>query len=111
MKLELGNGTLNGIGTTYYGEFDKRPDGSFVTIKWFVILFLPIWPIECVRVKKVFAENKFFPGLYMSQNTSYSILEKISKRKFRNLIIITLSLVYGSILALFLILYCALLNI
>lgn len=41
--------TINGIGSTYYG---CRPllDGSYVTTKWAVILFIPLFPLGSFRV-------------------------------------------------------------
>lgn len=38
------------IGTTLYGKKDVKPDGSYVTTKWFVIMMLPIVPIGTYRV-------------------------------------------------------------
>lgn len=42
--------TFNGIGTTYYGNRDTGPDGSFVTTEWLVFIYLPILPIRSFRV-------------------------------------------------------------
>lgn len=43
-------GTLNGIGTMNYGKCDFGPDGSFVTTTWFVLVYLPIIPLESIRI-------------------------------------------------------------
>jgi hypothetical protein len=37
--------TINGVGTMYYG-WQHFADGSATTTKWFVLLYLPIWPLE-----------------------------------------------------------------
>lgn len=43
--------TLNGIGTTYYGE-RWLPEGGYITTEWIVLCFVPIIPLESVRVIK-----------------------------------------------------------
>ena len=45
--------SVNGIGTTIYGkrEEDAR-DNSYITTKWFIILFFPIFPLGSYRVIK-----------------------------------------------------------
>jgi hypothetical protein len=41
---------FHGIGTTVYGERDYWPDGSFVTTEWFVVAWVPIFPIISKRI-------------------------------------------------------------
>lgn len=41
--------TLNGFGSAYYGR-RPLPDGSYITTKWFVFLFVPIFPVGSERV-------------------------------------------------------------
>ena len=43
--------TFNGFGTAYYGK-KWLPDGTHVTTKWAVFLFVPIVPLGSVRVLK-----------------------------------------------------------
>jgi hypothetical protein len=43
--------SINGFGTTFYGRRLRRPDGSYVTTKWFILAFLPILPLESARLK------------------------------------------------------------
>jgi hypothetical protein len=38
--------TFRGIGAMHYGKRDFRPDGSYVTTLWFVLLYVPIAPIH-----------------------------------------------------------------
>ncbi len=49
-------GSVNGIGTTFYGQSEFDSDGSFVTTKWFVIGFLPLIPLSSTRVRGAGAE-------------------------------------------------------
>ena len=43
--------TFRGIGTMHYGKRDFRPDGSFVTTLWFVVLYVPVVPISGKRIR------------------------------------------------------------
>jgi hypothetical protein len=57
--------TLNGIGTRYSGT-RWLPDGSYVTTKWFVIVYMPILPLGSVRV--VEASQAWGSGFYGGQS-------------------------------------------
>lgn len=41
---------VNGVGTIHYGRTDPWPDGSYVTTKWIVALFVPLLPLGSYRV-------------------------------------------------------------
>ena len=41
--------SLNGIGTTYLGV-RWQPDGTYITTKWVVFVWVPIVPLGSVRV-------------------------------------------------------------
>jgi hypothetical protein len=45
--------SINGFGTTYYGERDYWPDGSYITTEWVVFLYLPLFPIRSFRLRFV----------------------------------------------------------
>ncbi|MGB8167518.1 MAG: hypothetical protein WCF18_08495 [Chthoniobacteraceae bacterium] len=45
--------SINGCGTTYYGERDYWPDGSYITTEWVVFLYLPLIPIRSFRLRFV----------------------------------------------------------
>jgi hypothetical protein len=45
MRLKLG-----GIGSQFYGEGDLRPDGSYITTDWFVVAYIPLFPLGSRRV-------------------------------------------------------------
>lgn len=42
---------FNGIGTTFYGKRDFHADGSFLTTEWVCLLYLPIFPLQSLRVR------------------------------------------------------------
>lgn len=62
-------GSINGIGTTYYGQCDFDRDGSFITTKWVIMAFVPIVPTSSIRVQ--FADSGFFSG------TTYDVIEEV----------------------------------
>jgi hypothetical protein len=62
---------VNGFGTKYYGQRDFRPDGSYLTTKFFCLGFFPVVPLHSVRVIPD-PKNSAMP---FSKNY-YSILEK-----------------------------------
>ena len=41
--------TFNGIGTTYYGK-RQLPDGTYITTKWVVFVFVPVVPLGSYRI-------------------------------------------------------------
>src|ERR1035437_7674128 len=42
--------SLNGFGTALYGKSEVKSDDSYIATEWFVLLFLPIFPIASYRV-------------------------------------------------------------
>src|SRR5579859_7096118 len=65
--------TFNGVGTANYGAREFRPDGSYVTTSWFVLIFVPIFPLKSQRILPT-GNNKFYL-VYYSQ--PYLVLEKL----------------------------------
>lgn len=45
--------SLNGCGTTYYGSRDFHEDGSYITTEWFILIYIPIFPLGSFRVLPV----------------------------------------------------------
>jgi hypothetical protein len=43
-------GTINGIGTMFYGQSRRDPDHSYITTEWFVIFYIPLFPLRSYRV-------------------------------------------------------------
>jgi hypothetical protein len=89
-----GAGSLNGIGTTFYGKREVGPDGSYVATKWFIFLLLPIIPIGSYRVLPNVPKINF-----LTQITSYSRFEKVPLNKKQ--VIYTYLLIYGFIFIIF----------
>jgi hypothetical protein len=67
--------SINGIGTQCYGERDFRSDGSYVTTKWFTILYVPVFPLQSWRVKYQGAGEARW-NLSLGSSDTYSIYEK-----------------------------------
>ncbi|KQZ42578.1 hypothetical protein [Duganella sp. Root1480D1] len=63
--------SINGIGTTFYGQSDFESDGSFITTKWVIFAYLPIVPTGSLRVR--YAEDQGF----FSTGTSYEVLMEL----------------------------------
>lgn len=61
--------SINGIGTTFYGQAAFEPDGSFVTTKWIIFAYLPIIPTASMRVRYAGEDKGFF-----SSSTSYEVI-------------------------------------
>lgn len=65
--------TFNGIGSTYYGQSQFEPDGSFVTTKWFVIGFAPLIPLASARLQ--YLGSSGIP--FLSRSSSYELIEEL----------------------------------
>lgn len=63
--------TWNGIGTTYRGFSRRLDDGSHHATEWFVLLLLPIVPLQRVRLH--IGATTY--GLDLSSFTQYRVLE------------------------------------
>lgn len=66
--------TFRGIGAMHYGKRDFRPDGSYVTTLWFVVLYVPIVPIHSKRMRPT-GEVKYYG---IRSRRTYQLLEKTS---------------------------------
>lgn len=58
-------GTVNGIGTKYYGELARASDNSYITTEWFVIFYVPIFPVGSFRVRPTGQSSNYI--VYSSQ--------------------------------------------
>lgn len=67
--------SFNGCGTAIYGKRDFEADGSFVTTKWVVVFFIPMWPLKSMRVKKVVKSRWFQWFKHDYQPVSYLVRE------------------------------------
>ena len=66
--------TLQGIGTTFYGQRDFRRDGTYITTEWIVFFFFPILPIRSLRLRYVGPGDP--PTFGFGSSESYSVYEK-----------------------------------
>jgi hypothetical protein len=85
--------TLNGFGTTYYGN-RFLPDGTYITTKWVVVLFVPIIPVGSFRV--VQAGPTYGAHPYQSQSLT---VHQVPLDK--DMVLRTYALLVGSIAVLF----------
>ena len=65
-----------GCGTKLYFASKKLEDGSFVTTQWFIIFFIPIFPIQSYRIIKG-SETTQFSGVYISSSTNIYVIENL----------------------------------
>jgi hypothetical protein len=64
--------TINGIGTKPYGKREFRPDGSYLTTRWIVFCWLPLIPLNTLRVR-VLGSGRSIIG-FPEWSTSYEVL-------------------------------------
>src|SRR5579863_7987006 len=57
-------GTVNGVGTAYYGYRDEQPDGSYITTEFAVFFDIPLWPIRSLRVRPVGSRRVVRRGIF-----------------------------------------------
>jgi hypothetical protein len=90
---------LNGIGTTYYGRSDVRPDGSYVATEWFVILLLPIYPLSTYRLWEGKTDSSFYL-IFWQSSTSYQ-RQKVERDwpQIRNTLFIAYVVIPAAIIA------------
>jgi hypothetical protein len=90
--------SLYGIGTALYGHADTRPDGSYVTTKWYTFFMLPILPIASFRMygsKAASALGDAAPG------PRWSVPERLNKTQVSS----TYSKTYTTLFFVVLVLY------
>ena len=67
--------SFQGIGTTFYGQRDFHPDGSYITTEWVAFLAVPIIPLRSLRVQyQGEAESQVPIGIGFSH--SYAVYQK-----------------------------------
>lgn len=42
--------SINGFGTTFYGECDYQSDGSYTSTYWIILAFIPVIPLYSARI-------------------------------------------------------------
>ena len=67
--------TLNGTGTTFYGQHDFRADGTYITTEWLAFFYFPLIPIRSLRVSyRGPGEHRWYLGF--GSSTNYAIHER-----------------------------------
>jgi hypothetical protein len=65
--------TFNGIGTTFYGQGKFESDQSFITTKWFVLGFFPLFPLGSARV--IYLGSSGVP--FLSRSAEFEVVEAL----------------------------------
>lgn len=66
--------TFKGFGTKYYGEAERRPEGSFITTEWIVAAYAPLIPLCTVRICRDPANDV---NIIVARSDAYFIIEKL----------------------------------
>lgn len=61
--------SINGFGTTFYGQAAFEPDGSFITTKWIILFYVPVIPTGSLRVRYASRDSGFF-----SSGTQFDVI-------------------------------------
>ena len=69
-------GSFNGFGTLLYGCSDERPDKSYVAIKWITAAYVPIIPLQSMRIVEGRRGSTSVP-MYYSSSLQYQIIERV----------------------------------
>jgi len=67
---------INGFGTTFYGQRDFKPDGSYVTTEWIVCWFIPILPLRSLRVIPWGFRPRVAPSAYGGFADEYLVIQE-----------------------------------
>lgn len=69
--------SVNGFGTSFYGESEYLPDGSFVTTEWVCAVFIPLVPLKSLRLARD-AANDVNAAIFFS--SAYHVVERVPLR-------------------------------
>jgi hypothetical protein len=67
--------TYNGFGTMFYGEGDRREDGSFISTEWITAAYVPLIPLKSFRLVRCKEADAYFVIVH---SEGYQVLEKLS---------------------------------
>jgi hypothetical protein len=65
---------FKGFGTIYYGEADRRPDGTYITTEWIVAAYAPVVPLWSLRVCR---DRKNDVNIMSVRSDAYKIVERL----------------------------------
>ena len=73
---------FHGIGTMYYGSREKNDDGSFITTRWLVLLYAPIFPLGSYRIRPLDGKKGFslvqVPGRYATERVEANLRQIVN---------------------------------
>jgi hypothetical protein len=82
----LGRYQLNGFGLELMDFHDPRPDGSFVATRWLTAGFMPIGPVDRVRVRSLSERVLLWiPFVVTATSNRFEFLEKLAVDRSRSL--------------------------
>jgi hypothetical protein len=87
---------FNGTGTTYYG-IRYLPDGTYVTTKWIVLFFVPIFPVGSFHIISASSRYGSAPLRGQSMTIETVSLEKMMVAKIYGCLV---AAVVGSVIVL-----------
>lgn len=67
--------SVMGVGKTLYGKREVAADGSYIATKWFIYIFLPIFPLGSYRVWRGETSNTTIPFMTVGASTQYRMVE------------------------------------
>lgn len=62
-----------GCGDVFYGARDYWPDGSYVTTRWVALLYVPLVPLESLRVREAGFAKTEYHGPIISTQQNYQV--------------------------------------
>ncbi len=89
-------GTFNGIGTTLYGYADPLPDRSYIATKWFVLFWIPLFPLASFRI--IDKESPVgIPSLVGRKSTYDATQVPLNKKQIKKTYLITVPIILAII--------------
>jgi len=67
--------TFQGFGTKYYGQRDYALDTSYVTTEWVVFFFIPVVPVESLRVMDLGRTSSRVIYPVLSSSSSFEVYD------------------------------------
>lgn len=67
--------SVMGVGKTLYGKREVATDGSYIATKWFIYIFLPIFPLGSYRVWRGETTNTTIPFVTVGASTQYRMVK------------------------------------
>jgi hypothetical protein len=67
--------TLNGFGTRLLGNYEEFDDGSYISIEWIIVFYIPIYPIATFKI--IDEEENTLPlwAIYAKAISRYRVVE------------------------------------